>query len=645
MDYGGVPDSISGWWFPGSIDKRLADEAGHFLRVCDSADNSARESGEPGHQLPAEPRLFSNLWGLGAKLGHLRAVADLRIDRPAELASILNLDADSADGPASLMLHGWKARGSDLLSLIEGDFAIAVWDEERRELVLARDALGQRPLHYRRRSGGIAFASTAASLACLDGRMEPDVGRIAALLAFIPDFGPRTFVKQVERVMPGHLLRFDRNGEMRQERWWKPRLHPVSMTPEDGVKAMQAEVDRAVASALVTDRKIVAAQLSGGHDSTLVVVTAARLLGPDKNLIAITADSSGEKAFHEGAFDDAAVACETAAILPQVRHVVLQSQPESPMDAADRWKAVDMPMLNPFNLNWLDLSFATARDAGADVMLVGISGNVTVSPWGVDLLNILAKTGRWVTLVREMRAYRRHHPASWFGLAGVTLGPWVPTRLWQWISKLRGRDAGRFDDRAFLRRNAPAVRTACRRAKRLGLAVASAPARLTGSHARFAEMRWSDLGVINHFIRARFGVEVRDPLGARRVAELSLQLGPEHFYRDGQGRRLSRALLAGKAPDAVTSESIRRGLQGADWAQGATEARPEMARELELMAADPELSDIFDIDRLRDALDRWPDGGWEDGDQSESYRLLVAGIAAGRWARRTRERKCEGSPA
>jgi hypothetical protein len=172
--------------------------------------------------------------------------------------------------------------------------------------------------------------------------------------------------------------------------------------------------------------------------------------------------------------------------------------------------------------------------------------------------------------------------------------------------------------------------------------VASAPARLTGSRARFAEMRWSDLGVINHFIRARFGVEVRDPLGARRVAELSLQLGPEHFYRDGQGRRLSRALLAGKAPDAVTAQSIRRGLQGADWAEGATTGRPEMARELELMASDPDLSNIFDIDRLHDALDHWPDGGWEDGDQSESYRLLVAGIAAGRWARRTRERACDG---
>jgi hypothetical protein len=91
-------------------------------------------------------------------------------------------------------------------------------------------------------------------------------------------------------------------------------------------------------------------------------------------------------------------------------------------------------------------------------MLVGISGNVTVSPWGVDRLNILAKTGRWLTLAREMRAYRRHHPASWFGMIGVALGPWIPMPLWQWVSKLRGRDAGRFDDRAYLRREAPAVR-------------------------------------------------------------------------------------------------------------------------------------------------------------------------------------------
>jgi hypothetical protein len=214
-------------------------------------------------------------------------------------------------------------------------------------------------------------------------------------------------------------------------------------------------------------------------------------------------------------------------------------------------------------------------------------------------------------------------------------------RLWLWLATRAGRLSERFDERGFLKPGNARVQAATERARRAGAPISVAPPRLLGSGARFIGLQWADYGPLNHLVRARHGIQLRDPLGARRVLELSLSLGPEHFYREGQGRRLSKALLKGRVPEAVIGEDQRRGIQGGNWLTSAIAARAEMRREVDAIEDDAELAALVDADRMRQRLDDWPEDGWTDIHQGHVYRdFLTTTIAVARFARRVRERNC-----
>ena len=95
------------------------------------------------------------------------AIADARLDNPAELRAALDLPAPdhapdrSTDHAAQLILHAWLRWGEDCVERIDGDFAFAVHDPRQRMLFLARDRMGQRPLHVHHVPGRLlVFASS-----------------------------------------------------------------------------------------------------------------------------------------------------------------------------------------------------------------------------------------------------------------------------------------------------------------------------------------------------------------------------------------------------------------------------------------------------------------------------------------------------
>jgi asparagine synthase (glutamine-hydrolysing) len=618
------PNAICGAWISGGTNDRTEPLEGPLAGMC-------LQSIETRSAV-----LQHANWGEFAQSGGIRLVCDARIDHRDELIEAAGLTTSVTASAAQLLLESWIKLGPEMFDRLEGEFAIAVWHSAASTLVLARDAIGRRPLHYRETGGGIAFSSTALSLAALSGPVRPEIDRMGTLLSFVVDPGPSTFFRSVARILPGHWMSFQLGRPVRQERWWHPKTHPVPMAYEEAVARMRGEVERAVSAAIETSAPVIAAQLSGGHDSSLVVATAAGLTERTKPLIAITGDGRGAKAqLPPGAFDDAQIAAETAAML-KVEHRFALAEAESPLVATDRWFAEGEPMLNPFNLGWLDETYRLAREAGAEVMLVGAAGNLTVSHWGADLFPSLARSGRLLRLVQEWKAYRNAFRPSWPGMLAISFGPWIPRRLWDLLSRSRGKEVESFSERAFLRDEAPSARRARKIARAQGMATSNAPGRLLGAKMRLLELMWADPGPMSHWIRARHGIEIRDPLAARRVVELSLQLSADHFYRQGQGRRLSRALLQGRVPDRVTSEQAK-GMQGLNWIEGAQLAQGELRAEVDLMENDRELATLFDVGQLRAMLDDWP-AHWSDPDQTEVYRgFLTSSICAARWARRARE--------
>src|SRR5690348_13243644 len=140
--------------------------------------------------------------------GRFVLVADLRLDNRDELADRLEIPTPRAAGlsDAAILLAAIERWEEGCLDHLVGDYAFALWDNARRRLLLARDPLGWRPLHYHRGQGFFAFASMPKGLHALpEVPYAPDEEAVADFLAVLPETGTRTFFRGIERVEPAHV--------------------------------------------------------------------------------------------------------------------------------------------------------------------------------------------------------------------------------------------------------------------------------------------------------------------------------------------------------------------------------------------------------------------------------------------------------
>jgi len=170
----------------------------------------------------------------------------------------------------------------DLARRLHGMFAFAVWDENRRRLVLGRDRLGKKPLYYWAGDGGIVFGSEIkAVLAHPRVPRQLDHDAIPAYLTFGYVPTPRTFFTGVVSLPPGHVLTLDQTG-LRQERYWEPQVpraggaHTVRLTLDEAAGEVRSRLRSAVEKRLVSDVPL-GAFLSGGLDSSAIVATMAEV--------------------------------------------------------------------------------------------------------------------------------------------------------------------------------------------------------------------------------------------------------------------------------------------------------------------------------------------------------------------------------
>ena len=175
---------------------------------------------------------------------------------------------DHSDTEVVLAL--WEERGESAQRELNGMFAFALLDRERRELVLVRDRLGIKPLYYAERP--FAFASELKALLHVPGvSRELDGESLFHYLSlrFVP--GERSIFRDVRRLPPGHLLRVDlETGARRTERWWKLEFR----RDETAAERLREELAAAVRRWTLSDVPI-AVSLSGGLDSGAVTALLA----------------------------------------------------------------------------------------------------------------------------------------------------------------------------------------------------------------------------------------------------------------------------------------------------------------------------------------------------------------------------------
>ncbi|HZI17560.1 MAG TPA: asparagine synthase (glutamine-hydrolyzing) [Pyrinomonadaceae bacterium] len=179
------------------------------------------------------------------------------------------------------IVHAYEEYGPRCVEHLRGMFAFAIWDSEARELFVARDRAGKKPLYYTLTPrGSLVFGS---ELKCL--LEHPEVGRevepaaLDAYLTFgyVPD--PLSIFRGVWKLPPGSHLAFGPGGEPRVERYWDFPYGPgeAAGKVDEGelIEELRALLDEAVRVRLVADVPL-GAFLSGGVDSSTVVGLMAR---------------------------------------------------------------------------------------------------------------------------------------------------------------------------------------------------------------------------------------------------------------------------------------------------------------------------------------------------------------------------------
>ena len=179
--------------------------------------------------------------------GNLVLVADVRLDNRDELGLALSLGACGAAQlcDAAILLKALERWGEAALDRIVGDFAFALWNARERRLLLARDFLGQRPLHFHRGGGFFAFATMPKGLHALpDIPYGPDEQAVAEFVTLIPEGGGRSFFRDVSAVEPGHVLRVSPGGHETRRYWNPSRAGLARPDGEDFVEGVRHHLDQ-----------------------------------------------------------------------------------------------------------------------------------------------------------------------------------------------------------------------------------------------------------------------------------------------------------------------------------------------------------------------------------------------------------------
>jgi asparagine synthase (glutamine-hydrolysing) len=180
-------------------------------------------------------------------------------------------------GDTETIVHLYEEEGPECVRSLDGMFAFALWDSRRRQLVMARDRVGKKPLFYSNREGaGLSFASELRALMC-----DPEVPRdldhqaIDCFLAYQYIPAPLSVFRHVRKLPPASVLVY-RDGRVSIDRYWRlgyGRKRPVRDRDELR-EEIRDTVRRATRRRMVADVPL-GAFLSGGIDSSTVVAAMA----------------------------------------------------------------------------------------------------------------------------------------------------------------------------------------------------------------------------------------------------------------------------------------------------------------------------------------------------------------------------------
>jgi asparagine synthase (glutamine-hydrolysing) len=203
-----------------------------------------------------------------------------------------------------VVVHLYEDEGPEGIRRLDGMFALALWDQRTRQLVLARDRAGKKPLYYYRDDPLVVFGSEMKAILdhpAVDRRLNPRAVPLYLTYGYVPC--PETFYERVLQVPPGSYVVIRREGVCRPVPYWELTLPPAGEESPVGEREACREVRRllteAVRKRLIADVPL-GAFLSGGIDSSIVVALMSQLM--DQRVKTFTIGFAGSESYDERAY-------------------------------------------------------------------------------------------------------------------------------------------------------------------------------------------------------------------------------------------------------------------------------------------------------------------------------------------------------
>lgn len=262
------------------------------------------------------------------------------------------------------IVHLYEEFGIDCLKYLEGMFAFAIWDSKKERLFIARDRMGEKPLHWGVFDGKLIFGSELKSiLTHPSSRKELDDLAMQKYLSleYVP--APHSMFKGISKLPPAHFMVVE-DGQIKTERYWLPSTETVDISEEEAVKKLIELLGRSIELRLISEVPL-GVFLSGGIDSSAIAALASRY-----SKSAIKTFSIG---FEDKSFDESSHALAVAKHIGS-QHDVVTFSPTMGFDTLNElWGILDEPLADASIVPTFFLSKMTKRNV--TVALAGEGGD------------------------------------------------------------------------------------------------------------------------------------------------------------------------------------------------------------------------------------------------------------------------------
>ena len=273
-----------------------------------------------------------------------------------------------SESDTEVVLRAYEEWGEGAFERFNGQFALAIWDRKREQLVLARDRLGVRPLYICRHAGRVHFASEVKAIFAGDSTIPRalDPLGIDETFTFWTVVAPRTAFTGIEELRPGHVRTYV-GGAVHERAFWAPSFpshgsQGFTGSVDDAAAAVLAELTRATRLRMLRADVPVGAYVSGGLDSSLIAALARRATNAQFSTFSVR--------FQQAEYDETSFQRIVAAELGTAHHELVVTAADIARVFPDVIAHAERPLLRTAPAPLFLLS-SLVRRSGIKVVLTG----------------------------------------------------------------------------------------------------------------------------------------------------------------------------------------------------------------------------------------------------------------------------------